>query len=50
MIITIFIMKNKIEDKLLLFRAKKFAVNLKGLNSFSIYPLDNDIFYGIEKS
>ncbi len=42
--ITIFIMKNKIEDKLLLFRAKKFAVNLKGLNSFSIYPLDNDIF------
>lgn len=42
--ITIFIMKNKIEDKLLLFRAKKFAVNLEGLNSFSIYPLDNDIF------
>ena len=48
--ITIFIMKNKIEDKLLLFRAKQFAVNLEGLNSFYIYLLDNDVFYGIEKS
>ncbi|PKA30688.1 hypothetical protein CWR41_12580 [Cedecea lapagei] len=37
-------MKNKIEDKLLLLRAKKFADNLEGLDFFSIYPLDNDIF------
>lgn len=37
-------MKNKIEDKLLLLRAKKFADNLEGLDFFSIYQLDNDIF------
>ena len=42
--ITIFTMKNKIEDKLLLFRVNKFAVNLEGLNFFSIYPIENDIF------
>ncbi|WP_318390466.1 hypothetical protein [Enterobacter sp.] len=37
-------MINKIEEKLLLLRAKKFADNLEGLESFSISLLGNDIF------
>lgn len=42
--ITIFTMNNKIEEKLLLLRAKKFADNLEGLESFSISLLENDVF------
>ena len=42
--ITIFTMINKIEEKLLLLRAKKFADNLEGVESFSISLLENDIF------
>lgn len=44
LMITIFTMINKIEEKLLLLRAKKFADNLEGVESFSISLLENDIF------
>ncbi|TBR63340.1 MULTISPECIES: hypothetical protein [unclassified Escherichia] len=37
-------MINKIEEKLILLRAKKFTDNLEGLESFSISLLGNDIF------
>lgn len=42
--ITISIMITKIEDKLLLLRARKFADNLEGLESFSISLLEKDAF------
>lgn len=48
--ITIFTMITKIEEKLLLLRAKKFADKLEGLESFSISLLGKDVFYGIEMS
>lgn len=42
--ITIFTMITKIEEKLLLLRAKKFADKLEGLESFSISLLGKDVF------
>lgn len=42
--ITIFIMITKIEAKLLLLKARKFADNLKGTDSVSIALLDKDAF------
>lgn len=44
LMIIIFTMLNKIEEKLLLLKAKKFADNLEGLESFSISLLENDNF------
>lgn len=43
--ITIFTMINKIEAKLLMLRARKFADKLEGLELFSISLLDNDDFF-----
>jgi len=42
--LTIFTMTNKIEEKILMLRAKKFADNLEGLESFSISLLGDDVF------